>query len=169
MAVPSLNKAQTRDAERRLAGGRTMPSASFLDDLVERFRHRWETDRQYRAAASGVLGVVVLVVLCSCAGIVSTVTNNVLASGGFLSSGTPNSVGTQSTSNTVLQSAVFPTETIPAWTPGVIPGAPPVPNSQTPVPIPTAVPSPTDLPTATHPRVAVDVFVPQRLRRPHGG
>jgi hypothetical protein len=68
------------------------PTGSFLDQLVDRFRHRWETDRQYRAAASGVLGLVVLIALCSCAGIVSSATSRVLADYGFGSNSTVGSL-----------------------------------------------------------------------------
>jgi hypothetical protein len=125
-----------------------VPPVNPLDAVLERLRARWVTNPQYRAVVSGLLTLMAVVGLCSCAGIVSLVTNNVLASGAFLSSGTSNSVAAQSTSNTVLRGVVFPTETIPAWTPGVIPGAPPVPNSQTPVPSPTARPKATPRPTA---------------------
>jgi hypothetical protein len=128
------------------------PTGSFLDQLVDRFRHRWETNRQYRAAASGVLGLVVLIALCSCAGIVSSVTSRVLANSGFGGNSTIGSLN--GTAGPALPGAEhFPTETIPTWQPGQIPNGPPIPNSGTPYPTPThpptptAAPSPTDSPT----------------------
>jgi hypothetical protein len=125
-----------------------LPAGSFLDQLVDRFRHRWETDRQYRAAVSGVLGLVVLIALCSCAGIVSSVTSRVLASGGF---GANSSVGplNSSGSRAIQGAALFPTETIAAWQPGQIPNGPPIPNSGTPIPTPTHPPTPTAAPSPT--------------------
>ncbi|HEY7984406.1 MAG TPA: hypothetical protein VID73_09570 [Ktedonobacterales bacterium] len=123
-----------------------LPAASFLDQLVDRFRHRWETNRQYRAAFSGVVGLVVLIALCSCAGIVSSVTNRVLATSGFNSN---NSVGPLGGGGgPALQGAAhFPTETVPAWQPGQVPNGPPVPNSGTPIPTPTHPPTPTTPPS----------------------
>jgi hypothetical protein len=124
-----------------------LQTATFLDQMVERFRHRWETNPQYRAAFSGVVGLVVLVALCSCAGIVSSVTNRVLANTGFSSS---NAVGPLSGSGPILQGAShFPTETVPAWQAGQIPAGPPIPNSGTPYPSPTKPPTPTVQPSPT--------------------
>jgi hypothetical protein len=129
-----------------------LPSASFLDQLVDRFRQRWETNKQYRAAFSGVVGLMVLIALCSCAGIVSSVTSSVLANGGFGSNSTVG-LSTGSNSQVIHGASLFPTETIPAWQPGQVPNGPPVPNSGTPIPTPThpptptAAPSPTDYPT----------------------
>lgn len=125
-----------------------LPTGSFLDQLVDRFRHRWETNRQYRAAFSGVVGLVVLIALCSCAGIVSSVTTRVLATSGFGSSdgvGPLSGVGGPA----VFGAQHFPTETLPAWQPGQIPNGPPIPNSGTPYPSPTHPPTPTAAPSPT--------------------
>jgi hypothetical protein len=122
-----------------------LPAASFLDQLVDRFRHRWVTNPQYRAAVSGVLGLVVLLALCSCAGIVSSVANRVLATSGFTSN---NSVGPLGGGGPALQGAShFPTDTIPTWQAGQVPNGPPIPNSGTPIPTPTHPPTPTEPPS----------------------
>ena len=127
-----------------------MPPVSFLDEMVNRFRHRWEIDRQFRAAASGVVGLLVLVALCSCAGIASNVANSVLASSGFGGSGGGGGGGPQSQGTTTLKGfAGIPTDTVPAWTPGTLPPAPPAPTSATAAPSPTHVPTETPVPTAT--------------------
>src|SRR5258707_14976811 len=52
---------------------------SWLDSLVYGFQHRWETNPQYRAAASGVAGLAMVLVLCACLGILTTVANAALA------------------------------------------------------------------------------------------
>src|SRR5258708_9652521 len=52
---------------------------SWVDNLVYRFQHRWETNPQYRAAASGVAGVAMILVLCACLGILTTAANAALA------------------------------------------------------------------------------------------
>ena len=53
---------------------------SGLDRLIYRFQDRWETDRQFRAMVSGVLGLVMIIALCSCMGVVTTIANNTVAS-----------------------------------------------------------------------------------------
>jgi hypothetical protein len=119
-----------------------MQPPNFLDVMIMRFRDRWETDRQYRAAMSGVLGLITIIVLCSCTGIVSATASSALASAGFGSGYGPD--GTPVTGVDSLHAPpVFPTDTVPPWTPGTLPAAPPVPNSQTPIPVPTATPAPT--------------------------
>lgn len=124
-----------------------MQPVSFLDDIVERFRQRWHTDSQYRAMMSGLFGVIVLIALCTCAGTVSVVTNNVLSGSGF---GVGGNQGAQSAPGGLIQGAAeFPTASLPPWTPAAIPNANPVPPSLTPIPTPTPVPTATPTPTAT--------------------
>jgi hypothetical protein len=124
-----------------------LQTATFLDQMIERFRHRWATNPQYRAAFSGVVGLVTLIALCSCAGIVSSVTNSVLASSGFTSS---NGVGPLSSGGPqVFGASKFPTETLPAWQAGQVPAGPPIPNSGTPYPSPTKPATPTEQPSPT--------------------
>lgn len=120
-----------------------MRRISGLDALIARFRHRWETDRQYRAAMSGIIGVVVAVGMCTCMGIVSMVGNNALAGGGFIGG-----VGGQQTGGGGVAQAIpsFPTPTRAPWNVPATPVWSPVPNSQTPVPPTPTVPAP---PTAT--------------------
>jgi hypothetical protein len=125
-----------------------MQPESFLDEFVGRFRHRWHTDSQYRAMMSGVFAVVVLVSLCLCAGITSTVANNVFYGAGLASSGSqdPNAAPT---SGTLQGFASFPTASLPPWTPGAIPPPNPAPVSQTPIPTATSLPTATPVPGDT--------------------
>jgi hypothetical protein len=124
-----------------------MIRTSWLDDLIERFQHRWETNPQYRAAMSGVLGLVFLITMCTCVGLVTAGANVALASLGFGSSS-----GDQGGSNTgtkeVKGFATFPVTTYVPQTPNAIPQGT-VPSSGTPLPTPTAQPTATDAPTAT--------------------
>jgi hypothetical protein len=121
---------------------------NFIDEIIARFQHRWNTDAQYRAMLSGVFGLACIVALCSCAGIVSMVTNNAMASAGFTTGG-GGSQQPQGGGGVLQAAAEFPTATIAPWDPGVIPGSQPVPASQTPIPTATPVPTATPLPTAT--------------------
>ena len=119
---------------------------SWLDQWVYRFQHRWETNAQYRAAVSGVCGLVLIVLMCSCTGLLATVANAGLAGlggGGGANGGTGNT-GTKQLGS--VQS--FPTSTIPPYTVATIPSGN-IPDSQTPGPTPTIPPAPTDVPTAT--------------------
>src|SRR5579872_2831001 len=113
---------------------------SWLDQWVYRFQHRWETNPQYRAAVSGVCGLVLIVLMCSCTGILATVTNAAFAGAGGSNGGSGN---TNTGAATVQAQATFPTMTIPPYTVSTIPAGN-IPNSQTPPPGPTA--TPTDLP-----------------------
>lgn len=122
---------------------------SWLDSFVRRFEHRWQTNAQYRAAVSGVVALVFLLVICSCAGVTSTVANSVLASGG----GSPSQHGNTGTGN-LAASTAHPTYTLPPATYAGVPGVSPIASSQTPPPgLPTAtdVPTPTDTPTSGGP------------------
>ena len=38
---------------------------TWLDLVVRRFQDRWETDPQYRALVSGVVGLVLVITLCA--------------------------------------------------------------------------------------------------------
>ena len=114
---------------------------SWLDQWVYRFQHRWETNAQYRAAVSGVCGLVLIVLMCSCTGLLATVANASLAG---LGGGGANGSGNSNTGTKQLGSQQsFPTSTIPPYTVATIPSGN-IPDSQTPPPGPTA--TPTDLP-----------------------
>ena len=52
---------------------------SVLDRMLQRWQHRWETDRQFRAAWSGVAGLLIVVSLCACLGTVSTLVSTTIA------------------------------------------------------------------------------------------
>lgn len=119
---------------------------SWLDGFVRRFEHRWQTNAQYRAAVSGVVALVFLLVICSCAGVTSTIANSVLASGSGPSSGQHGNTGT----GNLASSTAHPTYTLPPATYAGVPGISPIASSQTPppgLPTPTDVPTPTDTPT----------------------
>src|SRR5215813_5587635 len=54
-------------------------SANPLDRIIQRWQHQWETNRQFRAAWSGVAGLLIVVGLCACMGTVSTVVSAAVA------------------------------------------------------------------------------------------
>jgi hypothetical protein len=120
---------------------------SWLDQWVYRFQHRWETNAQYRAAVAGVCGLLLIALMCSCTGILTTAANAGLASFGAGGGGS-NSGGSNTGTKQLGGQSVFPTFTIPAYSVATI-QAGNIPDSQTPGPTPTAPPAPTDAPTAT--------------------
>jgi hypothetical protein len=124
-----------------------MRRLSWLDSLVYGFQHRWETNPQYRAAASGVVGLLTILVLCACLGILTTVANATLAGFGAGSTGGV-LVSTDTGTGKLAAGHTFPTATPPAVPAGALVGGA-IPNSQTPKPGPTDAPTPTDTPTAT--------------------
>ena len=69
---------------------------SWLDHFVRRFQDRWETNPQYRAMVSGVVGLALILTLCTCTGLMTVVSNNALASLGL----TNGSNGSRFNSNT---------------------------------------------------------------------
>src|SRR5262249_16349865 len=124
-----------------------MIRTSWLDDLIQRFQHRWETNPQYRAAMSGVLGVILIVFLCSCVGLVTTAANVALATLGFDIASSDQGSGNTGTKE-VRGFATFPVTTYVPQTPGAIPQGT-VPTSGTPMPTATPQPTPTDTPEPT--------------------
>ncbi|HEY7340803.1 MAG TPA: hypothetical protein VH591_07980 [Ktedonobacterales bacterium] len=118
------------------------PRISMLEQAIRRFQDRWETNRQFRAMASGVIGLVMVVALCSCMGVVTTVANSALA--GFSAARDSGSAGNTNTGTGLIKGVpTFPTATAPSWQQSGVPPYTIIPNSQTPVP------QPTDPPTAT--------------------
>jgi len=127
-----------------------MRRRSGLDRLIYRFQDRWETDRQFRAMVSGVLGLVTIIALCSCMGVVTTIANNTVASvNASRNVGVANSQNADTGIGQIQGVPTFPTATVPAWQPGSSPSADVIPDSQTPLPSPTPLPTGTALPTAT--------------------
>lgn len=121
-----------------------MGRRSWLDSIVYRFQHNWETNPQYRAAVSGVVGLVLILSLCTCMGVLNRTAGAALAAVG-LGTGDAGPLGTPNTgTNRVGCCNSFPTPTVLYPTNGPPPLAT-VPESQTPPPYPTA----TDVPTAT--------------------
>ncbi|HEX5548969.1 MAG TPA: hypothetical protein VFX24_16305, partial [Ktedonobacterales bacterium] len=118
------------------------PRISMLEQAIRRFQGRWETNRQFRAMASGVIGLVMIVALCSCMGVVTTVANSALA--GFSAARDSGTTGNTNTGTGLIKGVpTFPTATAPSWQQSGVPPYTIIPNSQTPVP------KPTDPPTAT--------------------
>jgi hypothetical protein len=125
-----------------------MTRKTWIDDFLERFQHRWETNPQYRAAMSGVLGLVFLITICGCVGVVSTGATSVLHAMGIGATANdgPNQPG--GTGSDIKGVATFPLTTVTPPQPGSIPYAT-IPASGTQVPTATPSPTPTDIPTAT--------------------
>jgi hypothetical protein len=120
---------------------------SALDRLIYRLQDRWETDRQYRAMMSGVLGLVIVIALCSCMGVVTTIANNAVASVNAARNGGVTSSQNVDTGTGLVKSVpTFPTSTVPPWQQGSAPTFSTIPESKTPVPSPSAGPTATAQP-----------------------
>ena len=119
---------------------------NFLDPLIARMRHRWMTDRQYRAAMSGAIAIAALLATCSCMGIVSAFANGALTGSGLGAIAGPPGSGSGGSIAAVPQ---FPTATVNGWQVPATPISEPVPVSQTPQPSPTNAPTPTPQPSDT--------------------
>jgi hypothetical protein len=118
------------------------PRISALEKMIRRFQDRWETDRQYRAMMSGVLGIVMVVALCACMGVVTTVANTALAN--FSSSRGAGGPGNTNTGTGLIKGVpTFPTSTVAPWQQSAPPPYTVIPNSQTPLPGPTKEPTAT--------------------------
>ena len=68
---------------RLVIGGEVVNRPSWLDYFVRRFQDRWETNPQYRAMVSGVVGLALILTLCTCTGLMTVVSNSALASLGL--------------------------------------------------------------------------------------
>ncbi len=122
--------------------GPQRPGPSSLDRLADQFRDRWERNPQYRTAVSGGCAALALVFLCVVVAVAATVAN---ASMGSVPSSGPALASSSGGGGNLAGLPIFPTDTVPAWTPGDMPAAPPVPASQTPPPQATQAPTPTAL------------------------
>jgi hypothetical protein len=118
-----------------------------LDRMIHRFQDRWETDRQFRAMFSGVLGLVMIVALCSCMGVVTTVANSALAGVSASRDSGTTSQNTNTGTGQIQALPTFPTATVPPWPQSGPPTYSIIPNSQTPVPSATVPPTATPQPT----------------------
>jgi len=122
---------------------------SVLDRMLQRWQHRWETDRQFRAAWSGVAGLLIVLSLCACLCTVSTlVTHTVAGFTGANSNASQFAAQGQGSGGQVSAAQSFPTFTSPALPQPSIPADGKIPNSQTPVPSPSAQPTATAATTA---------------------
>jgi hypothetical protein len=119
-----------------------------LDHLIQRFQHRWETNPQFRAAMSGVLGLSLIVFLCVGVAGVNAAATRALAAIGFGSAG-GNQGNLDPGGQIVNGNWIFYTPTVQDWKGGGTPGSSPIANSQTPQPSPTPTATPPDAPTAT--------------------
>jgi hypothetical protein len=119
-----------------------------LDHLIHRFQHRWETNPQFRAAMSGVLGLSLIIFLCVGVAGVNAAATRVFAAVGFGSSG--GGQGNIDPGGQIINGNwTFYTPTVQDWKGGATPGSSPINNSQTPQPSPTPTATPQDAPTAT--------------------
>ena len=126
-----------------------MRRPSALDYMVHNFQHNWETKPQFRALWSGGLGLTIVVMLCACLGFAFTFAGTVAAR--MSGTDTTTAFGPPA-SGTVCagcgdSNITFPTPTIPAWAPPLVPPGKLIPPSTTPAPTPTALPTPTPVPT----------------------
>jgi hypothetical protein len=130
---------------RVMAGGaaRGARAAFHLDAWLRHFHHRWETDPAYRKRVSVVAGVSALLSMCAFLVVISAIAN---AAFGATDNGGQGAQGANGTN--AFGAPIFPTETIPPWTPGTVPYGGVVPSSGTPIPQPTTPPSPTPRATA---------------------
>lgn len=126
-----------------------MRRPSALDYMVHNFQHNWETNPQFRALWSGGLGLTIVVMLCACLGFAFTFAGTVAAR----MSGTDTAQGFGPPPKGTVRAGsgdsniTFPTPSIPAWAPPLIPQGQPIPPSLTPAPTATALPTPTPVPT----------------------
>jgi len=119
-----------------------------LDHLIHRFQDRWETNPQFRAAMSGVLGLSLIIFLCVGVAGVNAAATRVLAAVGFGAAG-GNQTNLDPGGQIVNGNWTFYTPTVQDWKGGATPGSSPIANSQTPQPSPTPTATPPDAPTAT--------------------
>jgi hypothetical protein len=120
-----------------------------LDHLIHRFQHRWETNAQFRAAMSGVLGLGLIIFLCVGVAGVNAFATTALAAVGFGSGSNRNQGNLDPGGQIVNGNWTFYTPTVADWKSGGTPGSNPIPDSQTPQPSPTPTATPLDAPTAT--------------------
>ena len=89
-----------------------------------------------------------IIALCSCMGVVTTIANNTVASvNAARNVGVANSQNADTGIGQIQGVPTFPTATVPAWQPGSSPAAGVIPDSQTPLPSPTLAPTATPQPT----------------------
>ncbi|MFI5273387.1 MAG: hypothetical protein ACHQ4H_10195 [Ktedonobacterales bacterium] len=130
-----------------------MTRISWLDRIVYRFQHRWETSPQYRAVVSGVVGLCVILTMCSCMGLLNQTASSALAAIGLGGASAAQAQGTPNTgTNQLTGYQSIPTPTVLYPTGNAIPIGT-IADSQTPPPYATATDTPppataTDTPTS---------------------
>jgi hypothetical protein len=122
---------------------------SWLDYIVRRFQDRWETNPQYRALISGVVGLALILTLCTCTGLMTVVSNNALASLGLTNSSGNNNISNDTGTSNVKGALKFPTATFGPFNSTLTPVGSPITSSQTPPPEGTDTPVPTETPIQT--------------------
>ena len=91
-----------------------------LDHLIHRFQHRWETNPQFRAAMSGVLGLSLIIFLCVGVAGVNAAASRVLGAVGFGSGG--GGQGNIDPGGQIINGNwTFYTPTVPDWKGGATP------------------------------------------------
>jgi hypothetical protein len=96
---------------------------------------------------SGVLGLVMIVALCACMGVVTTVANSALAGVAAVRNADGSSQNTNTGTGQINAQPTFPTATVPPWPQSGAPTYSIIPNSRTPVPSATVPPTATPQPT----------------------
>jgi hypothetical protein len=125
-----------------------MTRKTWIDDFLERFQHRWETNSQYRAAMSGVLGLDLLITVCGCIGLVSIGATSVLHAMGIGATGGGGSNVGHTNGGSQQGVVTFSVTTVTPAKPGDIPYAT-IPTSGTALPTKAPSPTPTETSTAT--------------------
>ncbi len=125
-----------------------MRRMTWLDALVYRFQHHWETSPQYRAAVTGVAGLVLVLLMCSCMGVVTLTANSALAGIGLAGAASADGGSANTGTNRLTGADTIPTATVPAYTPLPIANVA-IPSSLTPPPGPTPTVTPDATPTDT--------------------
>ena len=122
-----------------------MNRPSWLDYFVRRFQDRWETNPQYRAMVSGGVGLVLILTLCACTGVMSVVGSNALASLGLGGGNGNNNINSDTGTNKTTGELKFPTATFNS-SQASLGGATPVGTAlgDSTTPVPNATPSPTE-------------------------
>jgi len=111
---------------------------SWLDQFVRRFQDRWETSPQYRSLVLGLAGLVLLLALCACTGLLAIQGNNLLSTLGLTNSTNNTGINTNTGTGSGQQAQSFPTATFGPFSSQVTPPGAALPNSQTPLPDATA-------------------------------
>jgi hypothetical protein len=124
-----------------------MMRPNWLDPLVERFQHNWETNPRYRSIATGVAGLVMVALLCTVMGVAASLAGAV---GGSVNGSATNGAYVSNVPGSHTPTPItFPWKLPSPWANPIMPGISPLGPSQTPQPSPTFQPTATIAPSPT--------------------